>query len=379
MLQVGDTATHAAFLAALASSHGYTTTVESYFDGELIGEVSIETGEVNVMSSNRDRRRLNFVAAENLWPARVDDLLSPHGVWLRALVQISAGSHAFPPVPVFAGKLLTTTRRRRSGRLAVVAVDPFWQINREAFETPRSALLRTPIATLIRDLIVEVFPQATLEDQTGSPATVPSLGLLWDAAVGSRGAAIDELAASIGAEVFARPTRVWPQGDFVLRPVPQLGSGVAAWTLTDGLTGVVTDDQLKLDGEEVVNRWIVTVEPTGSSGTLYAVATDNDPGSPTRYGGPMGKLVDFWSSPLIGTLAQASQAATAKLARTLGTGNARDLKVITNPALEGGDLIAVQMGDEATVWHVVDEFVVPLSVSTATMPIRTRAAVTTAD
>lgn len=373
MLQVGDSATHAAFLAALASSHAYGVTVEAYFDGDLVDQVPIEDGTVSVNGSTRLRRRLEIVAPEDRWPTAVDDPLSPRGVWLRVLVTVSTGGTVFPAVPVFAGKLLTSTRRRRSGAVATVGVDPMWQINRESFETPRAALKGTPVVGLVQQLIQEVFPDATLDDQLGSAAVVPTVGLLWDAAATSRGDAIDELAAAVGAEVFARPTRVWPEGDFVIRPVPSVDTGTAAWTLTDGPGGVVENDQLELSGEQVVNRWIVNVEPTGGAALPPAVATDDSSFSPTRYGGPMGKLVDFYSSPLIGTTDQALAAARAKLARSLGLGDARQLWVLANPALEAGDLIAIRMGTEPWARHIVDTFEIPLSVRSATMPVRTRA------
>lgn len=378
MLSVGNSVTHAAFLNALTSGHGYTCSVESYFEGELVATLNPENGAVRCDTTNRVRRSINnLTLAENLWPTTAGDALSPQGIWLRILITVTSGTTVFPAVPVFAGKCLRVSRQRRSGKLTAVAADPMWQVNREAFERPRAAPVGTSVVELIRALLREVFPEASLEDQTGSNATVPTVGLVWDAAAGSRGRAVDELAAAIGAEVFARPTRVWPEADFVVRPVPRVDTGTPDWTLTDGPGGVVEDDQLQLDGEPVINRWVVLVEPTTATGTLYAVATDDSASSPTHYGGPMGRLVEFYSSPFVGTLAQGGIVAAAKLARSLGMGDARTLRAIANPALEGGDLMAVGMGTETVVRHIVDRFELPLSVSPATMAITTRSAVST--
>jgi len=376
MLQVGDSATHAAFLSALTSSHGYNVIVESYFEGEKIGEVSVEGGTVQVTADARERRRIDdLTAPERYWPTVSDSVLSPQGIWVRALVQITSGTRVFPAVPVFAGKLLRTRRINRSGHVVCVAADPMWQVNRESFEIPRAAPAGTGIVALVSQLLLEVFPAATLEDRVGGSATVPTSGLVWDAAAGSRGMAIDELATSVGAEVFARPTRVWPAADFVIRPVPRLNTGPAVWLLTDGPGGVISQDVRQLDGESVVNRWIGTVEPTSGSGTLYASATDVSITSATRYGGPMGKLVDFYSSPLVSSVAQLQIALQAKLARSIGMADGRALRVIVNPALEGGDLLQVSMGTEAAVRHIADSFDVPLSVASASMDIQTRSAV----
>lgn len=371
MFQVGDALTHERFLSALTKTHGYDGRVEAWFDGNLVDQIEFGSGSVKVTARNRERRSLEFAAPEKLWPALPTDPLTPYGAWLRAYVTVTAGATAFPEIPVFAGRLSQVEGNRWEGDLRVSAVDPMWQVNREPFERLRPAPSASRIVDAVRQLLVEVFPEATLEDQTGSTATVPA-GLMWDAKPGSRGKAIDELAASIGAEVYARPTAVWPGGDFVIRPVPSL-AGPVDWTLPDGLVSIVEGDKRVQSGAAVVNRWIVEVQRQDAP-TLYVPVTDSDPASPTRYGGPMGKLAAFYSSPLISDEAQGFNAGLAKLRRSIGLARQRTLRVAVNPALEAGDVMSVSVDGESLETHIADEFAAPLQHDPASMDIATRSA-----
>lgn len=373
MWQVGTASTHARFLEALGSGHGYVGRVEAWFDGVRIGDVEFQDGRVRCSSRARERRSLEISVAESSWPTNPDDILSPYGVWLRAYVTVTMGEYSFPEIPVFAGKLSTVARMRWSGMLRVSAVDPMWQVNREPFDTPRQPSAGMSIPDTIRALLLEVFDESGLQDLSGSGATVPA-GTVWDTAPGARGKAIDELAASIGAEIFAMPTSVSPGGHFVLRPVPSL-AGTVAWTLPDGAASVVESDQQSQSGLSVVNRWVVTSERMSEVAPVRAVVSNDDSASPTRYGGPMGRLTSFYSSPLISTEEQARTAGAAKLARSLGLARVRQLTVIANPALEAGDVLAVSVDGEQVEHHIVDEFELPLTATSASMSISSRSTV----
>jgi hypothetical protein len=369
MFTVGDAVTQKAFLAALCSAHGYAGRIEAWYGGALLDEVQFESGSVKVTARNRERRTLDLTVAEKLWPSLPSDPLSPFGVWLRGYATVYAGATVFPEVPVFAGPLSDVKRQRWSGKLTVSGRDPFRQVNREPFEALRTAPAGALIPEAILMLLQEVFPNATLLDLTGSTAVVPP-STVWDARAGSRGAAIDDLATAIGAEVFALPTAVPPDGHFVLRPIP-MATDPVAWTLPTGAAAIVQSDELTKSSDRVVNRWIVTSERSDST-PIRVPVTDDDPASPTRYGGPMGKLTDFYSSPLIGSEAQAATAGLAKLTRSTGLARTRAIEVPTNPALEAGDVMWVSVEDETGQVHIADEFPVSLVHDPAAMKIDTR-------
>ncbi len=368
----GDPSTHQRFLEALPlSGRTYTGRVEAWYDGQLRGEVEFESGSVQVSARNRERRALDdLVVAESLWPRTPQDLLTSYGGWLKAHVTITAGLTEFRDIPVFAGRIRRPRRTRRSGRMMVSAVDPMWLVNRAHFETVRPLPAGAGIAAVILQLLREVFPEATLEDRIGAAATVPA-ALVWNAQPGSRGKAVDELAAAVGGEVFARPTAVWPAGDFVLRPIPTLADPVAWFLPTRAETSVLENDELEQSADEVVNRWIVEVQRQDAP-PLRVVVSDDDPLSPTRYGGPMGALPDFYSSPLITDETQGVTAGRAKLARTIGLARQRKLRVIANPALDGGDIMALSVDDEPLETLIADDFAIPLTADPAHMDITSR-------
>lgn len=370
MYLVKDEVTQAAYLAALGRPHRRVSYVDVWYGGAKIGsldfENDLESGTVLASGRNRERRKLELAARETLWPAAATDPLSPYGIWLQAFTTIYAGSIAYGPIPVFAGKVTQTKRRRRSGQTMVRAVDHFRQINQEPIEAPRQAPT-TGMATAILTLLREVFPSASLTDKTTLSVTIPD-GTVWNAGWGSRGRALDEMAAALGAELLALPTSVYPNGDFVLRPVPGL-DGAADWAVAGT---IIEDDQQLQSNEEVVNRWIVTVERPDST-TLYVTVTDDEVSSPTRYGGPMGKLARDYSSPLILTEAQAREAGMAKLNRTKGVARSRRLAIIANPALECGDRLSVSVDGEDAETNIVDDFELPLTADPADMVALCRA------
>jgi hypothetical protein len=369
MWTVGDEVTHQKFLAALTKSHGYDGRVEAWYNGEKIDEVDFATGSVKV-TANRERRSLTLTVAERLWPTLPTDPTSPFGVWLQAFVTVTAGATRFPEIPVFAGRLSKVSRIRWSGQLQVEAVDPMWQVNREVFEVPRYVGDGNLIIDVARALLLEVYEQATLQDLTGSAAMMP-VAATWDTVPGARGKALDELAAALGAEVFARPTAVWPGGDFVIRPVPSPTDPVA-WTLPDGAASIVAGDEQALSGLAVANRWIVTSERTDEVEPIRVVVSDDAPASTTRYGGPMGKLTDFYTSALITSHAQAFMAGQAKLIRSLGPARTRAVRLVANPALDAGDVLAVSVDGERVEFHVVDDFDIPLTHDPADMTVTTQ-------
>lgn len=370
MWMVGDAVTHQAYLQALTRTHGYDGRVEAWYNGAKIGDIEFADGTVSVTARNRERRSLELTVAERLWPTLPTDPLSPYGVWLKAFVTVSAGATRFPEIPVFAGRLSKVSRVRWSGQLRVEAVDPMWLVNRETFEVPRYVSAGARVVDVIRALLVEVYTQASLEDLTGSEVMMP-VAATWDTVAGARGKAVDELAAALGAEVFARPTAVWPGADFVVRPVPA-PTDPAVWVLPDGLASIVAGDEQSQSGLSVANRWIVTSERTDEVTPIRVVVSDDNPGSPTRYGGPMGKLSDVYASALITTEAQALAAGQARLIRSLGPARTRAVRLVANPALEAGDVLGIGVDGEAPEYHVADAFDIPLTHNPADITVTTQ-------
>jgi hypothetical protein len=159
-----------------------------------------------------------------------------------------------------------------------------------------------------------------------------------------------------------------------VRPVPTL-AGAPVWTLrSDSEDAVIISDQTGRARTDVANKVVVDVERSGDTPLLVAVA-DTNPLSPTRFGGPYGKVVRHMSNALITTAAQAAVAGEARLARVIGITRTREIECPPNPGLEAGDVIRIETS-EGTEIHIADSFTLPLNAE-ATMRIQTRSVTST--
>jgi len=354
----------AAVAAALAQSHGIAVTVDAVRDGVYLGRVPFDVAIVRITGRNRERRKLELVTAEELFPSDPADMLSPWGTEL--LVQYSVlGADGMPlgdAVPVFFGGIDTPDRVRRSGRLTVSCSDRMADINAAKFLAPRVPASGRPVVDNITSLLQEVIPQVAVDNRCGSEALVP-VGIMWER---DRGAAVDELASSIAAEVVARP-----DGGFLIRPVPTIADPVA-WTATVGAAGVIVADQSAVSRAGVRNAWVVSSERVDAAeAPIRVVVYDLDPASPTRWDGPLRQRPGFWSSSLITSEYQGLAAAAARLARSRGLARTRRLTLLPNPALDAGDVLAVAVDGEFEL-HIIDDAVLTLHPDDAGMQVETR-------
>lgn len=350
-----------AWLADLSKPHGRYTRMEAWYNGARVGPIPVESGSVAVTARNRVRRTLTAVVPEAYWPTATSSALAPYGAQLKVWQGITGanGQLIGSEVPIFAGRVETVDRVRRAGKVTVTALDPFGAVNDLMFEQPRAAAADS-VVRQIQALVGEAVPGSGVVDVTGSVALVPA-GIMWDQ---DRGAAIDQLAGSLGAEVFFLPDGL----TCLIRPIPQLG-GTPVWSLVQGQNSTIVRDAQARSRTDVANRVVVHVEQPGQSPILQPV-TDAGLQSPTRYGGPYGMVVRHYSNPLITTADQALTAGAARLARSIGITRSREVDVVPNPALEAGDLLSITT-DEGVEQHIADSFTLPLSVADV-MTISTR-------
>lgn len=344
----------AAWLSALSKSHGRTTRVEVWYSGAKVTTLQPESGSVSVDAKRRVRRQLTMVVAESNWPTTVSSALAPYGAQLKAYQDITGvnGQLISPEVPVFTGRVETVDRTRFSGKITVTGNDLFMDVNDAQFEQPFTAQAGAGVVSTIAALVNAVLPSVAVVDLTGSGAQLPT-AMMWDT---DRGQAIDDLAASIGAEVFFAPDGK----SCVIRPIPTLG-GTSVWTLIQGQGSTIVRDSAKRSRTDIANRIVVHVEQPNQ--TPYTVmVTDDDGQSATRYGGPFGTVVRHYSNSLIGSTDQANTAGRARLARTIGATRTRDVDHVPNPALEAGDLFTITT-DQGSEQHVADSFTLPFAVS----------------
>lgn len=131
--------------------------------------------------------------------------------------------------------------------------------------------------------------------------------------------------------------------------------------------------QVGISAKDIVNVYVVTGEGPDSS-VVRGVARDTNPRSVT-YVDRVGERPRFLSSPLMRSFTQCELAAKTSLARVIGLAKDVAVPIIPNPALEVGDVIWVNDGDQINFPLIVDGFPTYLRTSDGDQLLKTRSLV----
>lgn len=135
----------------------------------------------------------------------------------------------------------------------------------------------------------------------------------------------------------------------------QSGSlGDPVWLIDTGDTGVMLEAEEALDRTGVYNGVLVEGQNAGTDPPISALVYDSDATSPTRWGGPFGKVVRLEANSAVQNSGQAASAADALLDRKLGLTRSLVLTTAPNPALEAGDIVDIAFEDGRRERHVID-------------------------
>ena len=169
----------------------------------------------------------------------------------------------------------------------------------------------------------------------------------------NRGDAVSELAAMTGGETYFDAN-----GAYVFDVIA--GEGPPVWDVDAGTSGVLIDADESLDRTSVYNGVLVSGQASATDAPVSALVVDDDPASPTLWGGPFGKVARIEQSSAVQTVPQAEEAAAALLADRLGLTRSLTLTQAPNPALEAGDIVRVVFPDGRDEIHVLDAIRIPL-------------------
>lgn len=357
----------ASFLRSLVFSHRLRTQVDSVAPGELIPRalnIPFEDGVVDVDSSRRIRRVLNLRIADPVWlPINPGDPLDPYSARLNVSQGIEFPDGSFEMVPVGVFRVESVEGDGIRGPVEVVGHSLESVVIDDRFESPRQGSGASCVA-LIQTLILESNPAAEILVLTASDATVPPT--TWDE---DRWGAIEELATAIGCEVFCDPA-----GRYVIADVADPATAVPTYEISVGAEGSLKRIARGFHREGVYNAVVVRSSATTDTAPIQQVARDNDVASPTRYGGPFGKVPRFWSSPLITTIGQALLAAQTILFKSLGMARAISVEGLPDPTIDAGQVARVVTDLERPLGevHVIEAFPLRLAVGGDPFVIRTR-------
>jgi hypothetical protein len=208
-----------------------------------------------------------------------------------------------------------------------------------AEQPPAGATVVSEIRRLVEDLVPIGEIDGALTD-----APVPAGTVYQD----DRVSALQALARSIGGNLI-----VDSEGSLRLVRPTQYGA-IPVWTFQVGEGGDIVDYATELTRDGVINAVVATGDADTDHAPVQGIAYDTDPASPTRWGGPFGRVPLGYSSPLLTTPGQAGQAAATRLAN-YRRGREREIPITCPPnyLLELDDPVAVVLPDRTMQGRIV--------------------------
>lgn len=204
-------------------------------------------------------------------------------------------------------------------------------------------------------IIHDAIPEATLRYLGGDNLTI-QWGTVFER---DRLKALQEIAKAVGCTFYSDYL-----GRFVVEP-PSTLADTSVFDVNAGGDGVLISYSRKVTRDKVYNGVVVTNGATGvpNSPIIRRLVVDNDPTSPTYWGGSFGKVPRFYSSPFFQTSAQADAAGESILATAKGINASVSFDAVPNPALDIDDVITVQYRDGTTQKHIIDTLEIGLTAS----------------
>jgi hypothetical protein len=290
------------------------------------------------------------------WPGPRDETITVFGgeVFLARGVETGAGGVAWSPLGYF--RISETNQDDAArGPIRLTLDDRMMTIIESRLIFPRVYEPGTTVQEAVEDLVLDVYPNAVIEFESGSGATVIERQVTVEE---NRFDALVDFADGLGQIAYFDE-----RGVLLFRNVPDETEPV--WTVRAGSGGVQVNASRKLTRDKVYNAVVARGEGMDDIPPVQAVAYDAGPTSPTRWGGPFGMIPRFYASPFITTAAQARETARALLQRSIGAPYTVSLSVIPNPAMRPYDPIRVIYNDDTRELHTVDKFTLPFDVTTA--------------
>ncbi|WTW93612.1 DUF5047 domain-containing protein [Streptomycetaceae bacterium NBC_01309] len=350
------------FFEAIKKSYTLAIAVEvtDSDDVSVVSNLPIKGGSVTVDAGSEVRYTASVTVSDIMYLPKVpSDPLSPYGNRIRIRRGIRYQNGTFERIPVGVYVIDQPGGDMDFGPVTVALKGLESILQRNKLTAPYSTAGATNHVDAITQLVTEVMPTQTI-DSTGVTGDQATATKTWDLDA-DRWAACRELAAAIGCEAFFDA-----EGLLVIRDFPPApADSIPVWEIAGGDTGVRIGGELSMSLSGIYNGVRCMSDGNGVDGTLpvSGQAVDDDPASPTRWGGPIGHVLKVVKSPLYADSTQCESAAAAMLPSVLGPNRTLSLKTFVNPALECGDPVRVVFGDGSAEMHTVQAITMPLSAS----------------
>ncbi|WP_069751562.1 DUF5047 domain-containing protein [Streptomyces sp. EN16] len=340
------------FLKTLPQPHQVVTQVQLIqTNGEVI-DLPHTGGSVPVDRGAAIRRTCTVTSADlSLIPTNPADELLVYGARLRVSRGIDYGDGTQELVPVGLFRLDEIRGDVRTGPVTLTGVGLEAVLQDDRFREPWRASGSVIVA--ITALILRSLPDAQILPMIADVSIGPRT---WDIE-GDPWAAVQEIAAAAGAECYADAS-----GTFVIATLPDAAAVNPVWSVEAGEGGVYIRGERGMSSAGVFNGVMARGDNTEAAGVPVSyLVTDDDPGSPTYWGGPYGHRVAFYSSSTLTTVGACRAAAQLKLAALRAPNASGSFTAMPNPALEPGDVLRVIHPDGLGEIHQVQSFTVPLN------------------
>ncbi|AJP04795.1 peptidase [Streptomyces cyaneogriseus subsp. noncyanogenus] len=339
------------FLTRLAESHRVATQVQLFLTTGEVVELEHTGGSVTVDRGQAIRRTCTVTVADpSLIPRTPTDQLATYGARLRISRGVEYGDGTSELVPLGVFRLDSVDGDVAEGPVSLQGKDLSAIVADDKLTAPYSA--SGTVVGAVTALIQRSIPDADI------------ISLIDDAPIGRRTfdieadpwAGAQEIAAAAGAEVYCNA-----DGVFTIGRLPDLLTAEPVWAVEATEGGVYIKANRAMSSDKVFNGVLARGENTSeNTPPVSYLAVDNDPGSPTYWGGPFGRRPKFISSSAYTTTNACAQAANLELAKGRAPNASGDISSLPNSALEPGDIIRVMHPDGARELHQAAAFTVPL-------------------
>lgn len=292
--------------------------------------VPFEDGYVDADAGRPIRRILRLTVPDPRWlPDDPTDTLNPYSGRLRVRqgVQFPDGTKVTAPVGVF--RIYDVSGDERYGPVELTAYSLESLVVDDKFESPRQA--SGPSCTaMITTLVRESDPGATVVIDPGVvDAAVPSA--TWNE---DRWAAVADCATAIGCAVYVDASGTWR-----ISPVADPATATPVADIRSGPGGTLKSVKRGYSRDGVRNAVVARSSAMANTDPVQGVWRDTDPASPTRWGGPFGKVTRFYSSPLLASQAQCELAARTIGLKSLGLARSVTIEAVPRSDIEPGTAI----------------------------------------
>lgn len=339
------------FLARLAESHTPVTQVQLFLTDGRVLDVPHTGGSVTVDMAQAIRRTCTVTCDDPALIPRVPtDQLATYGAQLRISRGVDYGDGTSELVPLGVFRLDDVDGDVSEGPVTLQGKDRSIIIADDKFTAPYR--VTGTVVSAVTELIRRSIPDADIVSQiTDTPIGTRIFDTEADPWAG-----VQEIAAAAGAECYPNA-----DGVFVITTLPDLLTTDPVWSIeaAEGGAYIKANRGMKADG--VHNGVLARGENTTDNvPPVSALVVDNDPNSPTYWGGPFGRRPKFHSSSTLITTAGCQSAATLLLAKAKAPNAGGDISALPNPALEAGDVLRVVHEDTTRELHQAAAFTVPL-------------------